>query len=99
VQREDLCNERTCANEKLYAGAGLFLWGLGFENIFKTTVILKKKSRFEGVSVKSKYSRHMGESHLGLEKRRKFQKSRDFLGALSGGFTCHGSFSKRAIQI
>ena len=28
-----------------------------------------------------------------------FQKSRDFLGALSGGFTFHGSFAKRAVQI
>ena len=40
----------------------------------------------------------MGPTHLGSKNPRKFQKSRDFLGALSGGYTFHGSFSKRTLQ-
>jgi len=41
----------------------------------------------------------MGSTHLGSTNPRKFQKSRDFLRALSGGFTFYGTFSKRAAQI
>jgi len=36
---------------------------------------------------------------LGSKNPRNLQKSRDFFGALSGGFTFHGSFLKRAVQI
>jgi len=41
----------------------------------------------------------LGSTLLSSKNPRNFQKSRDFLKALSWGFTFHGSFSKRAVQI
>jgi len=79
--------------------AGLLLKRLGFEKIFKTQGIFKIKEHFQVMLEWFKYSRHMGWTHSGSKKRRKFQKSRDFLGAISGHFTFHGSFSKRSVQI
>jgi len=38
-------------------------------------------------------------SLLGWKNPKYFPKSPDFLGALSGGFTFHGSLPKRALQI
>jgi len=73
--------------------------GLGFEKIYKAKGIFKTQGIFKKNQVmleSFKYSRHMGGFHMGSKKRRKFQKSREFL---SGGFTFHDSFSKRAVQI
>jgi len=55
--------------------AGLFLWGLGFEKMDKTQGIFKIKENFQVMLEEFKYSRQMGGTHLGSEKRRKFQKS------------------------
>ena len=81
--------------------AGPFLTRLGFEKIFKTQQFSKIKERFQvivNVGVIQVFSREEFNS-VGLEKPKEFSKSRDFLGALSGGFTFHGSFSKRTVQI
>ena len=59
--------------------AELFLQ-LSFEKIFKTQWIFKIEERFQVMLEWFKYSRHIDSTHLGSKKRRKFQKSRDFLG-------------------
>jgi len=81
--------------------AGLFLTQLGFEKIFKIHCVFKIKERFQVMLEQFKFSRVKGSTLLGSKNLRHFQKSRDFLGASSGGFsfTFHDSFSKRAVQI
>jgi len=77
--------------------AGLFLTRLG-QRILKTQQVLKIKERFQVMLKLFKYSRVKSSTLLGWKNIKYFQKSRDFLGALSEGFTFHGSFSKRAVQ-
>ena len=50
------------------------------------------------VGVIQVFSRY-GFNSFGLENPKEISKFPDFLGALSGGFTIHESFSKRAVQI
>ena len=78
--------------------AELFLQ-LSFEKIFKTQWIFKIEERFQVMLEWFKYSCEKGKNLLGSKNPWNFQKSRDFLRALSGGFTFHGSFSKKAVQI
>jgi len=92
------------AVERVTPVAGLFLTRLGFENIFKTQSVFKIKELFQVMLEELKYFRKKGSTLLGSKTPRNFpKKSREFFGALSGGckrgFTFHGSFSKRAVQI
>ena len=73
----------------------LFLTRLGFEKIFKTQRVFKIKELFPVMLKYFKYSREKSSTLWGSKNPRNFQKSRDFLGALRGGFTFHGPFLEK----
>jgi len=76
---------------KITPVARLFLWGLGFENIFKTEGIFKISFVFQ-VFWSNASILAIWEELIWAQRNEK--KSRE-----SGAFTFHGSLSKRAVQI